>query len=1576
MNELMWWFGQNTLAALLMIPCVMLACRLFRDRPAVQHLLWLVILLKFITPPVVVWPWSVDELRSMAWAQLSADQKAANAPSPAAPIPERFEPGSIAIEAVMVPKASATSIEQNSMPADDLVVTDNTNEKAQPTTLAKWTPIVAKTAILTWFIGAVVCAVSQLRRLARYAQLVRSGEVAPSHLKVEVTSVASLLRMKAPVSVIVKGIVSPFLWCVGAARLAWPDSLASQADVVRSRGIIAHELAHLRRRDHWVTWLELGASILWWWNPLFWYVRQQLRETAEMSCDALAIAANPESRRDYAELLLRLSTHSTKGVPVPVIAMGASNVAAFEKRLKMVLSSNVSGNLSWRGAAAMAVFAVVTLPYWSLAQSTNREPKPKKDTSAEEMPSSTLQFIAAKPSHVTIASSGTSEIRNDRSVQFNQSDRWQEFTLHFSPADLSSKVSAVQLEILPSDSVSSSDMKSTMLFEVKPHLKQKDGKTIQLEFSKCTFTGDANDDSTANCIDSLSDTGWKVPEFTDEHRVHFLLFHLDRPIETGNVNELAITIDSGGAEQFSALSRVRVSFADANSKSSASEETRWPGTRKTITVNNQSFSFRWCPAGEFLMGSPEDRRSQYGSAFVPQHHVRISRGFWLSEFETTQAQYEMVTGKNPSFWRPFNRSSTGEIEHEHTTNNPVEQVSWDDASSFCQELTNLVSQHRFRLPTEAEWEYACRAGRKECRYGDINDIAWVFENTEIGTEGSFGHRKVGSKAPNAWGLHDMLGNVSEWCSDWSGPPTTQPTVDPTGPTSGEFRIARGGDCFADPGGLRADGRCMAGTRDQDGGAPHDKVRTRGFRIVLVANEQELTFTPGDDQHLPIDLAKKRSVEVEEKTVKPETSQLGSPPAQHREVAIAFNSGTALFDLDTEKKLGPMARGAPADVPQFDLYATWRGPNQSQLHAQVQRLIRVDDAQWGTATSKIIIAALQGQTDADSKALQVLSSAGDPTSTWLVKTKQGGIAILNIEYRKDIHTETNGIVEGFVVRYRLVSTVRELGAEAEPWEISKLYESAFLQNYLQDHELLPKPIVVPPVRGKVLDPVGNPASGVSIVSHTPRQWVDLEATLALKPHNSGSVKKSKQDGTFGLPERKEPYRVLLVHESGVANISHEDLLRANGEVRLQKWASITGTLKLNGKPQADETIVLHFDTLPWSYSRGGPRLTTTHRTTTDNNGNFSFDRVPPLAGMAHQLSRARSLGLGTVFQCESGKTTHIEMDAGNAGSLTVSDNHDHQHDNVTQEIQSTDKPQLPRLIVRTVDSGGRPVPDTGVLFYDRNSHRTGQKQKFEMVSKQTDESGRADLGVMPGSFGCLQLSPSNKELAECYTLISTTMTKCTQAKPSRANVQTEIKNGILTVTFTMTPHVDLEFNIVDEATNEIVFWSEIFYQDPTTNRWWQFGLVDGSQRQHNLIPISPQITRETIRISALGYETKVFRLPDELDRSKPIRRDVRLKPMPDVELRVFLPDGTPAEKAKLTVHYPNELDCLQIQEELSDAQGVMRTKFPPSADIGVFHLEHTGGTAELPMKELLDDVQLNPGTVIRRSIQLKKSQKRR
>ena len=242
-----------------------------------------------------------------------------------------------------------------------------------------------------------------------------------------------------------------------------------------------------------------------------------------------------------------------------------------------------------------------------------------------------------------------------------------------------------------------------------------------------------------------------------------------------------------------------------------------PGARLAVDINDAAFIFRWCPAGKFRMGAAEEARAIYGDRFVPQHDVRFSRGFWLMETEVTQSQFERIIGRQPSFFH-----SRKNPEH------PVEQVSWFDAVEFCDRLLRLDPKNYYRLPTEAEWEYACRAGTKEPRYGELSEIACVFQNTDLG-EGSTGHRPVGLKKPNAWGLYDMFGNVGEWCSDWYGPPSLEAVSDPIGPKSGEFRVVRGDDCFADCS-LNVPG-CLAAARSE--WPPKAKERTIGFRVVRV-----------------------------------------------------------------------------------------------------------------------------------------------------------------------------------------------------------------------------------------------------------------------------------------------------------------------------------------------------------------------------------------------------------------------------------------------------------------------------------------------------------------------------------------------------------------------------------------------------------------------------------------------------------------------------------------------------------------------------------------------------------------------
>jgi len=180
-------------------------------------------------------------------------------------------------------------------------------------------------------------------------------------------------------------------------------------------------------------------------------------------------------------------------------------------------------------------------------------------------------------------------------------------------------------------------------------------------------------------------------------------------------------------------------------------------------------------AGEFLMGSPNNekgRRKDEG----PQRDVTISKPFYLGVTEVTQKQYAAVMGKNPSHFKGGER--------------PVDSVSWNDAVAFCKRLS-AKTRRRFRLPTEAEWEYACRAGSKT-RFsfgdsdGDFGDYGWCRSNSDKQTH------DVGKKKANPWGLYDMHGNVFEWCSDWySDSYANAKGQDPSGPTSGELRVMRG-----------------------------------------------------------------------------------------------------------------------------------------------------------------------------------------------------------------------------------------------------------------------------------------------------------------------------------------------------------------------------------------------------------------------------------------------------------------------------------------------------------------------------------------------------------------------------------------------------------------------------------------------------------------------------------------------------------------------------------------------------------------------------------------------------------------
>jgi formylglycine-generating enzyme required for sulfatase activity len=240
-------------------------------------------------------------------------------------------------------------------------------------------------------------------------------------------------------------------------------------------------------------------------------------------------------------------------------------------------------------------------------------------------------------------------------------------------------------------------------------------------------------------------------------------------------------------------------------------------------TNSIGIKFMLIPPGEFDMGSTQkeiDRLRQEGTdgpndtfgpflaAEVPRHRVRITRPFYLGTYEVTQGQYQRVTGTNPSH---FSAGGKGQdkVVGKDTSSHPVETVSWDDAQQFCGKLSAVPGEKAasrvYRLPTEAEWEFTCRAGTTT-RYHFGDDVAKLADFAWSGGGPNGVSSPVGLKSPNPWGLYDMHGNVWEWCADWylmEDYYATSPADDPSGPASGKARIVRGGSWYNIPGNLRS-----------------------------------------------------------------------------------------------------------------------------------------------------------------------------------------------------------------------------------------------------------------------------------------------------------------------------------------------------------------------------------------------------------------------------------------------------------------------------------------------------------------------------------------------------------------------------------------------------------------------------------------------------------------------------------------------------------------------------------------------------------------------------------------------------
>jgi formylglycine-generating enzyme required for sulfatase activity len=214
-------------------------------------------------------------------------------------------------------------------------------------------------------------------------------------------------------------------------------------------------------------------------------------------------------------------------------------------------------------------------------------------------------------------------------------------------------------------------------------------------------------------------------------------------------------------------------------------------------TNSLGMKFVWIPPGNFMMGSPKEEKERIDNE--TQHKVTLTNGFYMGVYTVTQQEWQSVMGNNPSRYK-------GE------KNLPVETVSWDDCQGFIKKLREK-DKKVYRLPSEAEWEFACRAGTTtpfhfgEAISTDQANYNGIF--TYGGGKKGVNREKttpVGSFPANAWGLHDMHGNLFQWCEDWYGDYPPNDVVDPQGPEKGQARVVRGGSLSSIPGDCRSASR--------------------------------------------------------------------------------------------------------------------------------------------------------------------------------------------------------------------------------------------------------------------------------------------------------------------------------------------------------------------------------------------------------------------------------------------------------------------------------------------------------------------------------------------------------------------------------------------------------------------------------------------------------------------------------------------------------------------------------------------------------------------------------------------------
>lgn len=366
------WFAETTLVAAALAVLATLIGRFGRLGPAARHALWFLVLLKLLTPPLLHWP------------RLEPPRKLANtAPAPLIPRPDPEPESGLAYPISVVPVDDSWEL------AEPEPIPEPPPPKRDWATLRA---LAEPWIIRSWAAVAIVIAGGNVGRIVRFRRGLGRSSEPPDWLTELVESLALRFEVRPPRVVVVEGIESPLIWCLGRPKLLVPLDLIRALAPDRWPGIVAHELAHLRRRDHWVSRLVLVAGILWWWNPIAWLVRRRLEAEAEMACDAWVVGLLPGKRRAYAETLIDVcESLANVRMPAPALGVGGGPGRFFERRLTMILNGRVPYRVSRPGLMTLGLLATLALPSWSPGQD---EPDKAKEA---EKPGTEVRVIEVVP---------------------------------------------------------------------------------------------------------------------------------------------------------------------------------------------------------------------------------------------------------------------------------------------------------------------------------------------------------------------------------------------------------------------------------------------------------------------------------------------------------------------------------------------------------------------------------------------------------------------------------------------------------------------------------------------------------------------------------------------------------------------------------------------------------------------------------------------------------------------------------------------------------------------------------------------------------------------------------------------------------------------------------------------------------------------------------------------------------------------------------------------------------------------------------------------------------------------------